>query len=62
MGAGLDVMNTHALSFGLGADVSYANAMSPPRVQPVPAGNVAAREPSNAIDWVTLRADFGSVL
>ena len=61
-GGGLDVMITPALSFGLGGDWTYANALNPPRAQPVPAGSVAAPAPSNAIDWLTLRAGFGVIL
>lgn len=61
-GAGLDLRLTRAVSFGIAADWTYANAMDAPRSQPLPAGVVGAPEPSYAIDWMTLRAGFGVVL
>jgi len=58
-GAGLDLMVTHFMSFGVAADWTFANMLNPPRAQPVPPGATAAEEPSNAIHWVTMRAGLG---
>jgi hypothetical protein len=62
MGAGLDVMLTHALSVGIGGDWSYANPLNRARAQPAPAGTVAPPEPSIALSWFALRAGLGVVL